>query len=592
MRIGKKLVLSYTLLAILTFLVTGAILRTSIAYFYTESLTNQLIARANGFKVAVDELGDKDLKSTQTANLLKKLANATNTRITLIDTKGTVLADTQAANPGMLSNHADRPEVKQALAGHVGKAKRFSATSKQNLLYVAVPYQEDGKTTGIIRIALPMADTDEAVAEFTLIMFLIALGATILVVATSNTLATSLTRPMNQMMAMADKIAKDDLDQMLPIDRQDEIGELSRSLQSLVKKSKERIDELRSEKAKAELILDNMNEGLLLLNKDGEVVLTNPSVERIFSLKASSVVGRPILDALENHDLINAIQESMHSNKEVHEEFELADPFKKLRVRVLPIKNSLGEEQSLAVIRDITREKYIERVRKDFIANVSHELKTPLTGLKLLSETLLRTIDTDPAASKRFVERLDKELDTHIKMVLELIDLSRIESSNYSTERLPVNINRLVEEVGSSFSEIAANKGVRIEFKLADDVPPIMAHKDQVLTLIRNLIDNAIRYTLRGGEIEVGVARGGDSVNFVVKDTGIGLAKREVPRIFERFYRVDKARSRDTGGTGLGLSIVKHIAENHGATIDVKSLLGVGSTFTVSFPVNPPEITG
>jgi two-component system phosphate regulon sensor histidine kinase PhoR len=584
MRIGKKLVVSYTLLAIVTFLITGLILRAAIAHFYMENLTQQVITEANAFEIAVNELGD-DLEGERTALLLNKLADATGTRVTLIDVGGAVLADTQAPNPGMLANYAKIPEVQRALSGSIGKSTRYSNTIKQDVLYIATPFKVDGKQTGVLRIALPIAEIDGTLDRFNLIILAIAILATLLVIVTSHLLANSLTKPLKQMMTIAERMTNDDLDQELPAGRDDEFGELSKTFNDLAVKLKDRISEIRTEKAKAELILDNMVEGILLINKAGEVVLTNPAIERIFSVKMEDVLGNPVLHSIRTYDIAHALEESAESGKEVVDEIELKSPFRRLRIRVMPITNNVGEDQTLAVIRDITRQKQIERLRKDFIANVSHELKTPLTGLKLLSDTLLRSIETDPVSSKVFIKKLDKELSTLINMVRELIDLSKLEKHD-TIEKEPVDLRDVVNEVVSSFYQLSGNKGISLTQNIQGDIPHVQGDRDQLLTLTRNLVDNAIRYSSIGGNISVELKRPGSDVILSVKDDGIGLAKRDIPRIFERFYRVDKARSRETGGTGLGLSIVKHVAENHHATVEVESSLGIGSTFTIRFPVD------
>ncbi|MDP2210536.1 MAG: ATP-binding protein [Candidatus Aquicultor sp.] len=420
---------------------------------------------------------------------------------------------------------------------------------------------------------------------------IIAIGASTLVVGTSYVLSNSFTTPLKRMMVMAERMANDDLEQRLPVREGDEIGELSKSLNNLAVKLRGRIEELRSEKAKVELILDNMAEGILLLNDYGDVILTNPSVERIFDVKTADAIGRPVLYSIKSHDLDDVVQESMASGEEVLDEIELQTPFRQLRVRALPIISGGDEKQTLVVVRNITRQKHVERLRKDFIANVSHELKTPLTGLKLLSETLLRSIDSDPSSSKVFIKRLDKELSALIYLVRELIDLSRIETPESTTERSPVDLGKLIQEVVSSFTQLAANKSLHLTFNAPEDIPFILGDRDQLLTLVRNLVDNAIKYAFAGGRIDIKLEKTVAMVNLIVADNGIGMAKREIPRIFERFYRVDKARSRETGGTGLGLSIVKHIAENHNATIDVESKLGIGSTFTIRFPVSNDTAT-
>ncbi|HEY3373704.1 MAG TPA: ATP-binding protein [Candidatus Aquicultor sp.] len=586
MRINNKLVISYTLLTALCLFIISAIIRFEVQSSYTQTFKNQLISEANTVKVAVDSLSAGRFASDQTNDLVQKLSRQMNARITLITRNGVVVADTEA-NPKTMGNHAKRPEVQQALRGNTGISERYSSTVGHTMLYVAIPYTNAEKGNGVIRIALPLSDIAAAINKLSMIMAAIAFLATLVIIAVSTILARSFTRPLRQMMNMASSMADDDFEQQLSINTRDELGELSQSLNNLAMKLKDRINELRTEKAKAEHILHNMAEGIVLINKDGVIVLTNPAAERVLRFTQENVIGAPLARVIDNHEIETAITEALLSRREVNEEVELSVPFIKLRLRALPVTGISGDHQVLTVIKDITREKHVERLRKDFVANVSHELKTPLTGLKLLAETLCQSIETDPVASKRFAERLDKELSTLINMVRELIDLSRLERSDEAITASPVDLRELVREVGSSFSELAVDKGLTLEFDIPQKLTPVIGDKDQLLTLVRNLVDNAIRYTLSGGTIKVMLSQDNDRVRFLVADDGIGLAQREIPRIFERFYRVDKARSRETGGTGLGLSIVKHIAENHNATINVESTLGIGSTFTVGFPIQP-----
>ncbi|MDI6715988.1 MAG: ATP-binding protein [Actinomycetota bacterium] len=593
MRIGKKLILSYALIATIVLLIAILSLGAFVKSFYINSLTHQLESQANTVRVAMNELegwGLKDLNSPDARALINKLGSSMQSRITLIRKDGAVLADTNA-NPETMDNHASRPEVKAALAGKVGRSERFSANTRQVMLYVAVPYKTyDNQIKGVIRAAMPVSEINKSLNQIVGVMLIIVVLATIVMVIASGVLANPIVKPIRRMMKMVEGMANDDLEQRLPVNQNDEIGELSKSLNNLAANMRDKIEELKSEKAKAELILNSMAEGILLVNKSDEVVLTNPAIERIFKVKANDIIGRPVIHSIRSYDLDRAVHESLSLEKEVVDEIELQSPFRSLRLRVMPVVNSLGEKQALAVIRDITRQKQVERLRKDFIVNVSHELKTPLTGLKLLSDTLLRSIDTDPKSSKIFIKRLDKELSTLINMVRELIDLSKLESPQQTIEKEFVDLGEVVSEVGSSFTQLAAGKGLSLTVNIPESIPKILGDRDQLLTLTRNLVDNAIRYTPAGGKVDVKLEENNNSINLVVKDNGIGIAKREIPRIFERFYRVDKARSRETGGTGLGLSIVKHIAENHRATISVDSALGMGSTFTISFPIadTPP----
>ncbi len=585
MQIRKKLAVSYTILAILVFLVAGFTLRASVGYTYRNNLKEQLISQANTINASISQLGNRQFDSPTTRALVAKLDESMNSRINLLGPDGAVLGGRESQVDA--ASLSDRPELLQAVRGRTASAERSDPVSGKQMLYVAVPYKTGGKLVGITQVSLPMTEANKDIGSFTLTMLAIAIFAAILIVLVTYLLANSFTAPLGDMMEMTERMANDDLEYRLPTERNDEIGELSKSLNMLAVKLKGRIDELRSEKAKADLILDNMAEGILLISGNGEVVLTNPSIEHIFEVNAADLIGNPVIHSIRSFDLDHAIQESAASGKEVVDEIELQTPFRQLRIRIMPITNNTGERQTLAVIRNITRQKQVERLRRDFVANISHELKTPLTGLKLLSETLLRSIDTDPASSRIFIKRLDKELSLLIKMVLELIDLSKLESDQVWAKKEPTDLGELINEVGSNFSQHAANKRLTLTLNIPENIPLIVGDRDQLLTLIRNLVDNAIRYTPGGGGIEVRLSTDDTHIYLTVADNGIGLAKREVPRIFERFYRVDKARSRETGGTGLGLAIVKHVAENHSATVTVDSSLGIGSTFTIRFPLNP-----
>jgi two-component system phosphate regulon sensor histidine kinase PhoR len=574
-------------------LIMLVVIRSAVAYMYSESLAQQLVAEAETVSVTINDIGKSGFDSARTRSIVKDLSKSLNARITLIRNDGKVVADSNA-NPTTMENHANRPEIKEAILGRTGISERFSKTLGYNMLYVAIPFKVQQSSAGVIRVAVPQSDVDHALKNINYMMFAIIVASMLLIIVTSNFISRSITVPLTRMKTMAERMSNDDLEQELPINSHDEIADLSKSLNSLAAQLKNRIEELRSEQAKAELILNNMTEGVILLDSDYKIILANPAAENIFEINEPAITGIKIREAIPVHDFTPLLNEAVLSNKEVADEFEFsAASSKNIRVLILPIADKsgeeTGEERALIVVRDTTRAKQIERVRKDFVANVSHELKTPLTGLKLLSETLKRSVDDeDKKATKNFVEKLDKELTRIISMVRELIDLSKLESNPDVQSKEWVNLGELVYEIGNSFNELAQSKNLNLVLDIQPasrptEIPLVYGYRNQLQTLARNLIDNAIRYTTSDGRIDVKVKHDTRTVDLVVSDTGIGLAAREIPRIFERFYRVDKARSRETGGTGLGLSIVKHISENHDATLSVNSKLGVGSTFSVRF---------
>jgi len=345
-----------------------------------------------------------------------------------------------------------------------------------------------------------------------------------------------------------------------------EVGEMADRLREQVRDSRE-------QQHVRDLILSSMHEGVLLIGPDGNVVFANEALERHLRGQPSS------LSTLLPLSLRDAVERAVSEGQVVSVEVETGSPSRWLRGTAVPVS---GANSVLLVIRDVTEAKRVDSIRRDFVANASHELKTPAASIQATAETISRAAADDPAVLPRFAEQLDREANRLSRIVADLLDLSRLESGSELAEL--VRMDALIREEALRFDDAAESAEVVLEID-ATPVPPVRGAPRDLALLIRNLVDNAIRYTKPGGRIEVAVVEGsGGDVLLKVADTGIGIPSRELPRIFERFYRVDRARSRETGGTGLGLAIVKHVAENHGGRVSVESELGRGTLFEVRLP--------
>ncbi|MEA2521195.1 MAG: two-component system, OmpR family, sensor histidine kinase SenX3 [Actinomycetota bacterium] len=324
------------------------------------------------------------------------------------------------------------------------------------------------------------------------------------------------------------------------------------------------------------LILESMDDGVLLFDADGATVFANRSAEMLLGTLPAEV------DALLPLDLQRAVQRAGYVGSEERAEAETGTPPRALRATATPAGS---EGAVLLVVRDVTEALRIDSVRRDFVTNASHELKTPAAAIQAAAETLRTVVDEDPSAVPRFAEQLQRESLRLSRIVADLLDLSRLESGNEMAG--PVRLDALVREECSRSEDLVRSAGIALTVT-AGVVPPVLGSPRDLALVVRNLVDNAVRYTKAGGSVGVEVSAAGESVVLTVTDDGIGIPSRELPRVFERFYRVDRARSRETGGTGLGLAIVKHVAENLGGSVVVHSELGTGSTFEVRLPAYAP----
>ena len=591
-RIPLAFVLTTALLAGIVALVSALMLRGLLL----ERLEDDMARQAHQYAAVLGAAGEPAGLQTGTADELQSLTQAVGdageVRFTLVAHDGRVLADSEA-DPATMENHADRPEVAQALAGHEGRARRQSATLRQQEVYVAIPLPLSSHpwSEGALRAALPAARVDALVAaswRIPLIVWAILLIPTLVV---AYLLSRSLTRPIGRLVEMAGKVAGGDLSSRTAIHRRDELGRLGEELNAMTEQLETRANELNYELERSRGVLTAMSEGVLVMDATGDLVRSNPAAAEILGAPLVGQEGSPLVHLARAFPALRLAQRARDAGEPVTDLVDLPDG-RSLAVETIPLSApERAKGHSLFVIRDETERNKTEAVRRDFVANASHELKTPLAGLSLLVDTITATLRDDPQKTEQFVGRLKAEIQRLTNLADDLLTLSRLEEvpSSSPARRATLDFSKLTREVALEMEPLASAKRQDLRVEAPDELP-LRGDEAALETLIRNLLDNAIRYTDAGGHITVRVLEADEKgrqrfVRLSVQDDGPGIPVVDQARIFERFYRVDKARSRETGGTGLGLSIVKHVAESHGGDVAVQSTLSVGSTFTVTLPL-------
>jgi two-component system phosphate regulon sensor histidine kinase PhoR len=509
----------------------------------------------------------------------------------VITPNGVVLGDseqTETTVPSM-ENHKHRPEVQAALSGEVGTALRYSTTVKYPMLYVALPVQDQARLLGVLRVAVPVtvvAELRREIRQTVLVSLVIGL---VLAVVLGAWLTRRVTRPLSRLTYVAKAYAKGDLTVNAPTAPIQEVHELAETLNIMAQAIHDHINELTAERNQAAAILESMAEGVIAVDPKGRALLVNPAASTLLGLPSTQVTGQSLFEVVRHHEIQELLREMLQNRQRMTHDMTVFQPKERsLRIHAVPCQNC-GPTGPCAVlvIQDVTEHNLYEQLRKEFVANVSHELKSPLTSIQSLTETLLGGAINDSASNQRFVQLIDDDARRLSRLIDDLLSLSQIESQAEPLKRSAVALKPLIDAVVTSLRPAIDSRRltVRIECPAA---LALQADPDRLRQVFINLIDNAIKYNKDGGTITVSATRDNAWIKVTIADTGIGIPAKDLPRIFERFYRVDKARSRELGGTGLGLSIVKHIIEAHGGTVSVTSELGRGSVFTVWLPVRLP----
>ncbi len=505
--------------------------------------------------------------------IIKHLGKQLRTRITVIDPKGVVLADSDE-NPRAMENHRNRPEVREALEGRIGRSTRFSSTTNQEAVYVAIPLGPEGTPKGVLRVSLFLRDS-RFPPGLTARMVRIGLLLSFLALIAAFLISRSISRPIKDLTAASERLAAGDFDTRVFLQRNDEFRSLADTFNSMSREIKTAFEGLNRQRAELESIIDSLKEGLIVINKRGEIVYCNESLKSIIG-RESIAEGELYWEALGQPQFMELVEKARSGRINPLEEVEIDG--KAFLCSATGVKS---EDEIVLVLHDITSMKELERIKRDLVSSVSHELRTPLTSIKGFAETLEEEVDEK---NRHYVEIIRRNTDRLINIVRDLLLLSQMEEAGAEIEVEQVDLKGLAEQTVRIFDGQAKEKGLGLKLEIEPDLPAIPADPFKIEQILINLLDNAIKYTDRG-EVRLFLHREDRSVVIEVHDTGIGIPKSKVSRIFERFYVVDKSRSRQTGGTGLGLSIVKHIVLLHGGEITVRSEPGQGSAFLVRLPL-------
>jgi two-component system phosphate regulon sensor histidine kinase PhoR len=585
--IARKLTLTLVGFVAITIIAAGFYLSRALEVFAVETLEARLISMGRLLHDETRALVARPAPPAELRAFVVRAARPTASRITLIAADGQVLADSEVPveDLGRVENHATRPEVRQALAVGIGRDRRSSATIGAPLLYVALPITDGGRSIGVLRLALPLAVVTSSYAEIHRVM--LAGGVVALLVACGIGLfvAHRVTKPVVQMQTIARRMSEGDFAVRAPIRSPDEIGALGRALNGLAARLREKIHDLGHEQAKATAILDGMIEGVIAVDARDIILLMNERARAMFGLDVTRGEGKPFLEVIRNTELHEVFRQSRAAGEGSvsHRELRLASPVeRRVQVNAVPLRLAAGEVGVVMVLHDVTELRRLEQVRTEFVANVSHELRTPLTAIQGYLETLLAGALEERENARRFLEIVFRHTERLGRLLNDLTDLSNIELGRVSLKLAPTSLDEVVDAVLAIMGPKATSGRVTLRSQLPADLPPVLADRDRLVQVVINLVDNAVKYTPEGGRVTVEARAGGDGqLEVSVADTGVGIPPLDLPRITERFYRVDKARSRELGGTGLGLAIVKHLVFAHGGQLRIESEPGRGTTVHV-----------
>lgn len=510
------------------------------------------------------------------------IAGEIRSRVTIVSATGEVVGDSevQPAELPQLENHLERPEIRQAVTEGQGASVRYSATLHAEMLYIACPFASATGERAILRLALPLTAL-EAAREQLHGLLLVALGAvTSVALVLSYVLSRIASRSVRRIIAVAEKFRAGRFDMRIPVVPHDEFGKLATAMNDMAARIEQELASTAAEKNRLDTILRGMGEGLLVTDAAGAVTHANPAFLAMFSVR-ERIEGKPLLHITRHPALNDAFKAVAASGDEYQEEISLqAEEQITVLTHWVPLVKDGKMHGVVAVFHDITEIKRLEKIRSDFVANVSHELRTPITVIKGYAETVLDIVPEENEQTSRFVAIIHRHAERLATLVNDLLALSELESRHFILNQVPVPVTTAVEQACSLLDPKAQTKGILLRREFAEPLPEVLADLPRIEQVLINLIDNAVKYSPKEGVITISCRDEGESVRISVADKGVGIPAKDLSRIFERFYRVDEARSREEGGTGLGLAIVKHIVQLHGGTVAVESVPGEGSTFS------------
>jgi len=573
----RRIFISYLVIAPVLLIVLELYLSSVIKNNYILTLRENLLTQArliaDGIPLSLE--GNLD-------DLCRKYKEKTGARITIIDSLGRVAGDSDESSEKM-ENHMGRPEIKEASLNSAGSSIRFSSTLQKDFFYLAAALDSNAEK-GFLRLSVPLHDLDKAISDVRKQIALASITALFIAILMGLFQTKKITKSIEEIAKFSREIRSGNFKARLFLREKGEIGELAGNINDMAHELKTMLERSREEKHRMEEILRNMSDGLMLIENNGNILLCNAAAKKFFGIE-SDAEGRPLIETLRNAELAVIIKKALAAEETVSQEIEVMYPREfSLLATAVPFYYPPERKNASSIVlslHDITRLKQLEAVRKDFIANVSHEIKTPITAIKGFTDTLLEGAIDDKENASRFLQTIKNHSERLNSLVSDLLTLSSIELGDVRIEKQNVDINNLTDTVLITLMDKAKSKGLFLKKSFPPEISEIYADKNRLMQILLNLVDNGIKFT-ESGSVTIGIEKANEHVILFVEDTGAGIPKRHLSRLGERFYRVDRSRSRELGGTGLGLAIVKHLVKAHGWEMNIESAEGKGTKVRIS----------
>ncbi len=575
-----RLALPFALLIIVLLVSLAAFLGNEARGIYMNRLETELHNQAT---LLADDAG-RGMTGTggnaDVVTIVHELSGFIPSRLTIIDATGRVIADSEA-NPATMQNHGSRPEVIQARASGNGEAERRSASVDRDFLYLAVPIRQ--VPGAVARVAVPIRDVDDVVERVQRSIAIAAGIAILIAIPMALAMSGRIARPLEHLREQAIAVAGGDLSARVEPDGTLEIGDLGRSFNSMTAELQISQETIERTGMRLEAVMAGLQDGVILTDAEGRVVRLNRAAERMLETTEQAAVGRPYMQVSRDHQLATQLRGALSGDQRADVTIEYGLDRMVLQATASVVQG-VSERLGLIVLRDITRLRQLEMMRRDFVANVSHELRTPLTSIRALAETLEAGAIDDPQLTDEFLSRILGEVDRLTALVEDLLDMARLEAGRSPLNLQTVEPGELVQRGADRLRPQVERARLTLTVEVVEGLVPIAVDRTRIEQVLLNLVHNAIKFTPPGGKITILVERDGRFITTTVQDTGVGISIADQARIFERFYKSDKARHSE--GTGLGLAIAKHIVQLHGGLISLESQPGEGARFRFSLPIN------
>ena len=589
--IRHRLIAYYLVVIAVIVLLMGAFFIWFLNNYYMETLRENLYNQARLSAALVEEMLARDASSTEIDQLSKNLGDELGLRLTLVAPDGTVLADS-AEDPALMENHGSRPEIIEAMEMRKGVATRYSVTLDEEMYYLAVPLNsspgvnQERESTTVMRLALPLAGIKQARSNLVLFTIGALLVSSLVAMTAAIFLSQRITGPIEKISSAARAIAGGNFNPEIKVKGQDELAQLAANIREMGSILAGKMNQVVWEKNKLETVVSSMSSGIILTDKDQTIELINPAAAKLFDLESGKVIGSSFQNAIRYYTLNENLKAVCREGEEKAFEINLYYPRAAvLDVYILPVSGAEGLIiGALLIFHETTELRSLEKMRSDFVANVSHELRTPLTTVRGYTETILHEHLTREELTD-FLRIIDKETCRLSALLDDLLDLAQIENEKGIVKKEPVNLKATIGEAVQRVNDLRVQQEVAITKNLSAEVVTVAGNPEWLRQALINVLENSIRHGRKGGKVEVRLVKKNGTAEVSVSDDGPGIPDADLPFVFERFYRVDKSRSRKSGSTGLGLSIVKHIMEAHGAFYSLQSIENKGTTFTFTLPL-------